>query len=72
MMRRQRRKEAGVRASDQAKFERKPIEHYVCSICFLEHWGFGNNAEPINNGRCCNACNGLVITARLRQMGGRI
>ena len=71
MLRRQRRKEAGVRASDQVKFESMPVEQFVCSICFLEVWGFGNNAEPINNGRCCNTCNDLVITARFHQLRGR-
>ena len=29
-----------------------------CSICgrvMVEE--FGNNAQPVNNGRCCNSCN---------------
>ena len=50
-----------------------------CSICqgVIEpskdangkiYWRGGNNAEPINNGRCCNACNELrVIPARLKE-----
>jgi len=48
-----------------------------CSICNEEIekikdnegqviWDQGNNAEPINGGRCCNSCNsGVVIPARL-------
>lgn len=43
-----------------------------CSICFKEievephGWNQGNNAEPVNNGRCCNYCNyAVVIPARL-------
>ena len=32
-------------------------------------WEGGNNAEPINNGRCCNECKmTVVIPARLTQM----
>lgn len=45
-----------------------------CSICGKEipvgpgGWSQGNNAEPINSGRCCNECNyRVVIPARLRQ-----
>lgn len=39
-----------------------------CSICgrvMIEE--FGNNAQPVNNGRCCNNCNfTVVIPARMR------
>ena len=41
-------------------------KYHICSICQIDYVGFGNNAEPINNGRCCDYCNGLVITARMR------
>lgn len=38
----------------------------ICSICKKEYEGFGNNAMPINKGRCCDACNlTKVIPARL-------
>lgn len=43
-----------------------------CSICgkVIEPnsfgWAFGNNAWPINDGRCCDYCNYyVVIPARL-------
>lgn len=46
-----------------------------CSICFktigvdANGWDGGHNAQPVNNGRCCESCNDtVVITARLRQM----
>lgn len=47
-----------------------------CSICFCEipvhplsGWSEGNNAQPVNNGRCCDGCNdAVVIPARLRLM----
>ncbi len=28
-----------------------------CSICKFPYTGYGNNAAPINDGRCCDACN---------------
>ena len=40
----------------------------ICCICGIEYTGFGNNAQPVQDGRCCNACNSLyVIPARLKQ-----
>jgi hypothetical protein len=39
---------------------------HICSICGLEYRGFGNNADPINDGRCCDKCdNAVVIPARI-------
>lgn len=48
-----------------------------CSICGgpQEKWhpkskGYGHNAEPINDGRCCNRCNNtIVIPRRMKDMG---
>ena len=41
----------------------------TCSICGKIYHEFGNNAQPINDGRCCNKCNAdEVIPARLRLM----
>jgi hypothetical protein len=31
-------------------------------------WDQGNNAEPINDGRCCDVCDGLVVIPRRIQM----
>lgn len=47
----------------------KPL--LLCSIC--RHpilpkgsWTDGNNAQPVNNGRCCDDCNAtVVIPARI-------
>ena len=50
---------------------RSPSGQPLCSICFGQideqpHWVFGHNAEPINPGRCCTACNDrCVIPARI-------
>ena len=39
----------------------------TCSICGEEYEGFGNNAQPVNDGRCCDKCNfTVVIPARLK------
>lgn len=45
------------------KNEKKEL---ICSICRLPYRGFGNNAYPVNDGRCCDDCNTLeVIPARI-------
>lgn len=38
----------------------------VCCICGRRYAGFGNNADPVKHGRCCDDCNiAIVIPARL-------
>ena len=41
-----------------------------CSICNNKiNDRFGNNAEPVNDGRCCNDCNStVVIPVRIKEM----
>ena len=47
-----------------------------CSICGvpLKPWhpgssGYGNNAEPVNSGRCCDECNWkVVVPLRIKHM----
>lgn len=45
----------------------------ICSICDQPiptrgDWAGGNNAWPINDGRCCYECNdNVVLPARMRQ-----
>jgi hypothetical protein len=45
-----------------------------CSICnksikAIGTWTQGNNAEPINSGRCCDKCNAMVvIPERIKQL----
>jgi hypothetical protein len=42
----------------------------ICSICKRPFYGYGNNAQPVNNGRCCGECNDMVvIPARMIDMG---
>jgi hypothetical protein len=58
----------------------KPLKNepgQICSICNgplaspqqeAIGWYLGNNAQPINNGRCCDICNGFVIAARMERL----
>lgn len=41
-----------------------------CVICGELIVGYGHNAVPVRDGRCCNSCNdSRVIPARLRALG---
>jgi hypothetical protein len=40
---------------------------YTCSICNGHFFGFDYNAQPINNGRCCDTCNEHVTLARMER-----
>ncbi len=40
-----------------------------CSICKDEIKGHGNNAQPINSGKCCDKCNTTkVIPERIKKL----
>ena len=40
----------------------------TCSICGQPYTGHGNNAAPVNQGRCCDCCNAtVVIPVRIMQ-----
>lgn len=42
----------------------------TCVICGKEYDGYGNNAEPVKSGKCCDKCNQeVVIPTRLKKMG---
>lgn len=42
-------------------------EETTCSICSQpigvqpSGWAYGNNAQPVNDGRCCDHCNATVV-----------
>ena len=36
----------------------------ICSICGKTYEEYGNNAQPVNNGRCCDKCNATVVIPR--------
>jgi hypothetical protein len=41
----------------------------VCSICGGAIVGFGNSAQPVNDGRCCDHCNlERVLPEKVRRM----
>lgn len=35
-----------------------------CSICGKKYEGYGNNAHPVNDGRCCDKCNLETVIPR--------
>lgn len=38
----------------------------ICCICGKRYHGYGNNAEPVKDGECCDKCNyNVVIPARI-------
>ena len=41
----------------------------TCSICNGPIVGFGNNAQPVNDGRCCDRCySETVVPERVRRV----
>lgn len=40
----------------------------ICCLCKKKYTGWGNNAEPLKSGRCCDKCNTKVILARIKQL----
>jgi hypothetical protein len=53
----------------ETEFGSGKSETKFCSICRVAYTGWGNNAWPINDGRCCDRCNqDQVIPARLDRM----
>jgi len=41
----------------------------TCDICKGTYIGYSNNAWPlVDDGLCCDACNDLVLTARINNM----
>ena len=46
------------------------MEKKTCVICGKEFEGYGNNAQPVKDGMCCDECNQkVVIPARLKKSG---
>ena len=44
------------------------LEEHNCCICGEMYQGYGNNAWPLDEGRCCDVCNFTkVLLARLRR-----
>ena len=48
------------------------MEYNTCCICGALYYGFGNNALPVKNGRCCDRCDDkYVIPARIEEIQER-
>lgn len=43
----------------------------ICSICKKKFEGYGNNAEPVAKGVCCDKCNLMVVLKRIELLGGK-
>ena len=55
----------GIKLDEDVETEKK-----VCVICGKEYEGYGNNAQPVKDGKCCDKCNlEVVIPARIKKMG---
>jgi len=51
------------------KKEETKVQEFICVICKDLSVGYGNNAQPINNGVCCNYCNFTkVLPERMKQI----
>jgi hypothetical protein len=40
----------------------------VCVICSDIYYGYGHNARPLSEGKCCDKCNNLVIEERISRL----
>jgi hypothetical protein len=44
-----------------------------CVLCGEVFVGWGHNAQPLDNGRCCDVCNDTkVVPERLRRVRGEV
>ena len=43
----------------------------ICSICGQQYEGYGNNAQPISNDKCCDMCY-HVFVLRYKELGNAI
>jgi hypothetical protein len=41
----------------------------ACSICGRRYQNRGHNAQPVNDGRCCDHCNMAVVGANVAATG---
>jgi DNA-directed RNA polymerase subunit RPC12/RpoP len=47
-------------------------EEKICVICSKPFTGYGNNAQPVKEGECCDYCNiSIVLVERIRAMKRR-
>ena len=47
-------------------------EKKICCLCNKEYEGYGNDAQPLKEGKCCDECNEkLVIPAKIKELKKR-
>jgi len=56
--------------TDEPTTDEKPTQCSICGCEIQKHplsgWAHGNNAQPLNDGRCCDECdNTIVIPSRI-------
>lgn len=48
------------------------VNSFQCKVCFGRFHGYGNNGQPLVNGRVCDFCDTFVIAHRINLvLGGR-
>lgn len=52
----------------QDKLKGRELPEFTCSICGGHFTGHGNNAQPINDGRCCSDCDATVVIPKRMEM----
>ena len=52
--------EAILRQIEENK-EKLQSKTFICSICEEYFCGYGNNARPVKEKKCCDRCNQLVV-----------
>ena len=50
------------------KLIKEDVENFKCALCKKEIKGYGNNGQPLVNGKVCDQCNKEVIKARLSNL----
>jgi len=57
------------RMSDGTTWRTAMTEEQICSICGKSFEDYGNNAQPVNDGECCDDCNErVVLTERFESL----
>ena len=53
-------------AAFAAKIQATSLPSMHCAMCRVQFKGYGNNAQPILDGKVCDECNITVVIQRMR------